>query len=181
MLNSGIHPIGIELLSSSASRFLALASLKGKRDGADGGGHCSCHLTCCRLLNISRTPGSLPSALCQFSFSFLYSCSRNATSMIICSSRVYTVVGKTSSWYCLLHLLYSKDTDALPTLQAQTPTAPPPSSPSQVVASCFRIQSDALDRNKLSFQIFLLLRGRKKKRKRRRRMQANVESPNPRG
>ena len=65
--------------------------------------------------------------------------------MIICASGFYTVVcdqsSKTPSWYCLLHLLYTKDTNIFPALQVQTPTAPPPSGPSQVRCRNFWFQS----------------------------------------
>ena len=95
-----------------------------------------------------------------------------------------TVLLHLSSWYCLLHLLYTKDTNALPALQVQTPTAPPPSGPSQVGCRNFRFQSDsAMQLTKANFfcNIYHNLPGRKKKRKRRRRRQSNAESPNPRG
>ena len=68
-------------------------------------------------------------------FEFVYYCCKYVTS-IIYASGFYTVVcthsSKTPSWYCLLHLLYTKDTNIFPALQVQTPTAPPPSGPSQV-------------------------------------------------
>ena len=121
-------------------------------------------------------------------FSFLYCCSKKkkATSMIICASGFYTVVcdqsSKTPSWYCLLHLLYTKDTNALPALQVETPTAPPPSGPAQVRCRHFRFQSVAINKKaKFLCDIYHNLPGRKKKRKRRRRRQSNAESPNPRG
>ena len=95
-------------------------------------------------------------------FDFLCYCCTYVTSMIICPSGVYIVVwtysSKRSSWYCLLHLLYRKDTNALPTLQVQTPAAPPSTSPSQVHCLWPHLRLPALLwRSELFFWVSMLL------------------------
>ena len=200
--------------------FLLSVWLKGGLDGADEGEHCSCHLTCCRLLKslwvvpcsyvMRGTPGSLPSALCRlylvFSpvdrtrlwlrfrlpallwraeccFRFYTVVQKKATSMIICASGFYTVVcdqsSKTPSWYCLLHLLYTKDTNALPALQVQTPTAPPPSGPAQVRCRHFRFQSVAINKSKLSLRYLSQFTRQKKEKEEEKKEAVQCRKPEP--
>ena len=117
-------------------------------------------------------------------FEFVYYCCKYVTSMIICASGFYTVVcthsSKTPSWYCLLHLLYTKDTNALPALQVQTPTAPPPSGPAQVRCRHFRFQSVAMNKKaQISLRYLSQFTRQKKEKEKEKKEAVQCRKPEP--
>ena len=115
-------------------------------------------------------------------FEFVYYCCKYVTS-IIYASGFYTVVcthsSKTPSWYCLLHLLYTKDTNALPALQVQTPTAPPPSGPAQVRCRHFRFQSVAINKSKISLRYLSQFTRQKKEKEEEKKEAVQCRKPEP--
>ena len=117
-------------------------------------------------------------------FEFVYYCCKYVTSMIICASGFYTVVcthsSKTPSWYCLLHLLYTKDTNALPALQVETPTAPPPSGPAQVRCRHFRFQSVAMNKKaQISLRYLSQFTRQKKEKEKEKKEAVQCRKPEP--
>ena len=115
-------------------------------------------------------------------FEFVYYCCKYVTS-IIYASGFYTVVcthsSKTPSWYCLLHLLYTKDTNALPALQVETPTAPPPSGPAQVRCRHFRFQSVAINKSKISLRYLSQFTRQKKEKEEEKKEAVQCRKPEP--